>query len=167
MSETESPTPKDVFNNDSESDAPTEPLEQEAPTEDKDQTDTPSEEDVDWKERFHEMRSINRKLENRLKAGKERFVGELEEKYKQELEDVRQQAEGKVLRYEVAAEKGIPLDLAGRLSGSTRDELAEDADALRKHINGSTSSAFAPGPREEPPAQHNPNDLIRAALRST
>jgi hypothetical protein len=34
----------------------------------------------------------------------------------------------KALRYEVAAEKGIPLTAAARLVGATRDEIAADAD---------------------------------------
>lgn len=40
----------------------------------------------------------------------------------------------RALRYEVAAEKGLDLKLAGRLNGSTKDELAADAEALKTLI---------------------------------
>jgi hypothetical protein len=50
----------------------------------------------------------------------------------------------KALRYEVAAEKGIPLNAAMRLTGTTREELAADADVL-KGLLGTT----APGPRAD------------------
>jgi len=50
----------------------------------------------------------------------------------------------KALRYEVAAEKGIPLTAAARLTGTTREELLADADAL-KGLLGATG----PGPRPD------------------
>lgn len=40
------------------------------------------------------------------------------------------EAAGKALRYEVAAAKGLDLALAARLTGSTKEELEADADAL-------------------------------------
>lgn len=40
------------------------------------------------------------------------------------------EAAAKALRYEVAAEKGLDLALAARLTGSTKEELEADADAL-------------------------------------
>ena len=39
-------------------------------------------------------------------------------------------AETKLLRFEVATSKGLPLELADRLQGSTKKELEEDADRL-------------------------------------
>lgn len=68
--------------------------------------------------------------------------------YRQEIEDSKKSAEQKAqealtaaraqaneaatraLRYEVAAAKGLDLALAARLSGSTKEELEADADAL-------------------------------------
>lgn len=68
--------------------------------------------------------------------------------YRQEIEDSQKTAEqkaaealaaaqstsdanaAKALRYEVAADKGIDLALAPRLTGSTREELEADADKL-------------------------------------
>jgi hypothetical protein len=44
------------------------------------------------------------------------------------------EAAARALRYEVAAEKGLDLALAARLTGSSREELAADADALMSLI---------------------------------
>lgn len=41
-------------------------------------------------------------------------------------------AEATILRYEVAAEKGIDLKAAARLQGSTREEIEKDADEFKK-----------------------------------
>lgn len=77
-------------------------------------------------------------------------------------------AERLLARYEVAAEKGIPARLAGRLQGSTREELEQDADALAKDFgitegNGSPPS-FDQGVRGGAPAQgEDMNNLIRRA----
>lgn len=62
------------------------------------------------------------------------------------------EAEAKALRFEVAAELGIPAELARRLQGGTRDELVADAEALLKLV--------APTPRV-PTAR--PADAFRAA----
>ncbi|UJP39334.1 hypothetical protein [Cellulomonas palmilytica] len=43
-------------------------------------------------------------------------------------------AQLRALRYEVAADKGLDLKLAGRLTGSTRAELEADADELKSLI---------------------------------
>lgn len=43
-------------------------------------------------------------------------------------------------RYEVAAAAGIPVELVGRLQGSTREELEADAQALAAHLR----PAFVP-----------------------
>lgn len=40
----------------------------------------------------------------------------------------------KILKYQVATEKGIPLELATRLSGDTKDALAKDADNLASFV---------------------------------
>lgn len=56
-----------------------------------------------------------------------------EQKASEDLEAARKAAEesaAKALRYEVAAAKGLDLKLAARLSGSSREDLEADADAL-------------------------------------
>lgn len=49
-------------------------------------------------------------------------------------------------RAEVAAEKGLPAELAGRLRGTTREELAADADALKALIPAAPSGPRIPAP---------------------
>jgi len=56
-------------------------------------------------------------------------------------------AEHRMLRYEVAAEKGLPADLAGILSGDNREDLEAQADTLLKHLN-STGGKPKPPPAD-------------------
>lgn len=46
-----------------------------------------------------------------------------------------QAAQGTALRFQVAAAKGLPPELAGRLQGATEAELNADADALAALVN--------------------------------
>lgn len=55
-----------------------------------------------------------------------------------------EQATATALRYEVAAEKGLPLALAARLQGSTKEELAADAESLKALVG--TGERRLPGP---------------------
>lgn len=45
------------------------------------------------------------------------------------------QAERELMRFRVAADKKLPAELAGRLQGSTPEEMAEDADKLLTLFN--------------------------------
>lgn len=56
-------------------------------------------------------------------------------------------AEARALKYEVAAEQGLELKLASRLSGTTRDELVADAKAL-KELVGAMPSTPRPDPHQ-------------------
>lgn len=60
-------------------------------------------------------------------------------------------AEAKLLRYEVAASAGIPLDQAHRLVGATREELEADAKTFASMLGSGTSTPSAPAgrPREQ------------------
>lgn len=60
---------------------------------------------------------------------------------KTQLEQERQQR----LRLEVASKKGIPADLAGRLMGSTAEEMEADAERIRAYLKP------AEGPGNPPP----------------
>jgi len=79
--------------------------------------------------------------------------------------------EGKLLRFEVAAEKGLPLKFAARLQGSTKEEMEKDAEELKKEFgldgtNGSTpgaASGFDGGVRRPVNKPKGMNDLIRQA----
>lgn len=46
-------------------------------------------------------------------------------------------AENRVLKMQIANEKGIPFELAERLTGETREEISKDADTLSKYFNAS------------------------------
>lgn len=59
-------------------------------------------------------------------------------------------AAAKALRYEVAAEKGLDLALAARLTGSTKEELEADADALMALIPKAPEQAADPAPPAGP-----------------
>lgn len=70
-----------------------------------------------------------------------------EQKAADDLTAARQEAQGnaaKALRYEVAAAKGLDIKFAPRLTGSTKEELEVDADALMALI---PNPADPPGPR--------------------
>lgn len=102
--------------------------------------------------------------------------------YKQEIEDSKKtdaqkstealaaaQAEGreaasKALRYEVAAAKGLSLTLAARLSGSTREELEADADALMTLIPKAPDAAPAPPPNGPTVPGQQPGGVQTPAL---
>lgn len=79
-----------------------------------------------------------------------------------------QELEGRLLRFEVAAEKGLPMNLAGRLQGGDKKALEEDADALKKEFglddSGGNAGAggFDGGPRRSTSKQpQDMNGLIR------
>ena len=50
------------------------------------------------------------------------------------------------LAYQVAAETGLPLNLAERLRGNSRDELIQDANTLRSMIPAGTGAPPPPDP---------------------
>ena len=65
-----------------------------------------------------------------------------EEKAAEALKEAQSLAEtnaAKALRYEVAAELGVPLAMAARLVGNTREEIAADAVKLKEILAGATT----------------------------
>ncbi|WP_258933209.1 hypothetical protein [Nesterenkonia pannonica] len=124
--------------------------------------ETPSESETDWKAKFEAQKKVNQDLEKKVKGE----AGTLQ----QQLSEARKEAESnatKALRYEVAAEKGIPLEAAARLTGETKEELESDAEKLQALLGTSPRAAFAPGKHQDPETKPSPNDLIRAAMRTT
>lgn len=71
-------------------------------------------------------------------------------------------AEAKALRLEVALEKGLPLTLASRLQGTTKDELTADADALVKMTGAQGTATFDQGNTGKALSAPNVNDALRA-----
>ncbi len=72
-----------------------------------------------------------------------------EQKTAADLKDAREAAAAnaaKALRYEVAAEAGIPLALAARLTGTTREEIAADAETLKTLIPAGATPPRTPAP---------------------
>lgn len=78
-------------------------------------------------------------------------------------------AEAKLLRLEVAQEKGISGDALALLSGGTREELETKADSILALINASISDVSAPVVYQEgrsPSGVTSPESDFAAAMRS-
>lgn len=71
-------------------------------------------------------------------------------------------ANAKLLRFEIAAEKGLKPAQAARLAGSTREELLADADAYLAEVGGAAPS-YDGGARKTAPGPTDMNALIRQA----
>jgi len=75
-------------------------------------------------------------------------------------------AQSQLLKYQVAADKQLSPTLAARLQGSTREELAADADALLADLGRQqqvTAPSFDGGVRTTGPQPTDMNSLIRRA----
>ena len=71
------------------------------------------------------------------------------------------EASAKLLRLEVASEKGLTARQAARLSGTTREELEADADAYLAEVGTKGTPSFDGGARKPAPAPADMNSLIR------
>lgn len=78
-------------------------------------------------------------------------------------------AELRATRFEVAAEKGLPIELAPRLQGSTKDELLADADVLLTQVGPGKPKApsLDGGARKTASGKSDMNDIIRQAAGLT
>lgn len=99
----------------------------------------PAREDTDWKAEARKWEA--RAKENREKAEQFDAFQESQKTEQQKLADRLAAAEKSatdqaslLMRYEVAAKKGIPLAAAARLQGATAEELEADADKLLELI---------------------------------
>jgi hypothetical protein len=72
-------------------------------------------------------------------------------------------AEAKLLRIEVADEKELPVSLASRLQGDTKEELEADAEKLRKELQPANATDFDGGPRPGAPQVEDMDSMIRRA----
>jgi hypothetical protein len=120
------------------------PEENDQPNEGEENTDVKSEELGDGgKKALDAERKARRDAEKAAKALQARLQ-ELEDADKSEVEKLRGQvetlskqaeaAQAKADRFEVAAAKGLSLAQARRLVGSTKEELEDDADAMRSEL---------------------------------
>lgn len=74
------------------------------------------------------------------------------------------EAKAKLLRFEVAAEKGIPAKHAHRLVGTTKEELETDAEELKKSLGEEGQGPdFGSGAHGSGTASLSMDDRIRAA----
>ena len=116
-----------------------------------------------------------RKAERELKAASAKLK-EIEDRDKTELQKATERAAAaekaladataQTLRFQVAAEKGLPAGLAARLHGSDAKELAADADKLLALLAGAGGGkggppAFNGGPRKTADGKTDMNALIR------
>lgn len=93
--------------------------------------------------------------EAKLKAAADEKLSDQEKVAKRaaEAEDRAVKAEGRALRYEAAAESGLPLTLAMRLQGSTKEELLADAESLKSQLAPAATATNGDGQGgTEPPA---------------
>lgn len=114
-----------------------------------------------------EARSKIEEYESANQTELEKLTGKLTKEAK-----AREDAERKLLRYEVAADKEIPADALDLLTGDTREELEAKADKLLELVKSRTTDTQEPdfdgGPREptadpKPPDQAH-NDFITKLL---
>lgn len=88
--------------------------------------------------------ALLKQIEDSKKTAEQKAADDLEAARKEATENA-----AKALRYEVAADKGLDLALASRLTGATREELEADADVLKGLIPTSEPPA-APGAQPVP-----------------
>jgi hypothetical protein len=78
------------------------------------------------------------------------------------------QAQTEAMKYRVALEIGLPMDLAVRLQGDSQEEMLQDAENLKKLMKpeqaGATKAAAASGPQKESAKPQDLNALMRQAV---
>lgn len=103
---------------------------------------------------------------NKLKAFEDRdkTAAQLLEERAANAEKAAAEAQTQLVRYRVAAEKGLPAELAGRLQGANEKELAADAEKLLALIAGKGGTThFNGGPRKTAEGKPDMNALIRGS----
>ena len=84
-----------------------------------------------------DLRSKNKEYEDATKSAEEKQAERLAE-----LEDSSTKNALRVMQYEVAAAKGLPLSAATRLTGDTQEALEADADELMKLLAPSAPVSY-------------------------
>lgn len=108
-------------------------------------------------------------FEDANKTVEERAAEQLTEAQRAAEEAQRTAAENaaKALRYEAAAQAGLPLTAAARLQGSTLEELVADAESFKALIGVATADSKTPPPdpsqgQSGTPAARNLSEAISA-----
>lgn len=86
-----------------------------------------------------DLRSKNKEYEDATNSAEEKQAERLAE-----LEESSTKNALRILQYEVAADKGLPLSAATRLTGDSKEALEKDADELKKLLGTSTSERPKP-----------------------
>lgn len=129
--------------------------------------------DAEYVKKLRDEAAGHRKSKQELEAK----LTEYEERDKSELEKLtgkltkaqqdKADAESKLLRYEIAAEKQVPADAVDLLVGSTREELEAKADKLLDFVkNRDTNNRpdFDGGTRDPAPETKTPEDAHRELI---
>lgn len=90
-----------------------------------------------------DLRSKNKEYEDASKSAEEKQAERLAE-----LEESSTKNALRVMQYEVAAAKGLPLSAATRLTGDTQEALEADADELMKLLAPSAPATPKPDPSQ-------------------
>lgn len=90
-----------------------------------------------------DLRSKNKEYEDATKSAEEKQAERLAE-----LEESSTKNAVRVMQYEVAAAKGLPLSAATRLTGDTQEALEADADELMKLLAPSAPATPKPDPSQ-------------------
>lgn len=96
-----------------------------------------------------DLRSKNKEYEDATKSAEEKQAERLAE-----LEESSTKSALRVMQYEVAAAKGLPLSAAARLTGDSQEALEADADELLRLLGSNTP----PAPPKPDPSQGNGSD---------
>lgn len=88
-----------------------------------------------------DLAALRKEIEDANKTAEQKAADDL-----REARALAEQNAAKALRYEIAAEQGIPLALAPRLSGTTREELLADAESLKNLIPAGATPPRTPAP---------------------
>ena len=100
-------------------------------------------------EELEELKNEKSKLEEQLNQLQETLAAKDEELGKiDELQNTIKKYEVKDLKTSIAIQAGIPLELAGRLSGETEEEIKADAEKLAGFVNKKPTLPLKP---TEPP----------------
>lgn len=107
---------------------------------------------------------------NRSEIENARIAAERLEAAKQEAETKAAEAEARLLRYEVAQEKGLTGDALNLLTGSTRDELEAKADSILALIEQRVSAPpvvkqEGHSPEQTSGAQHDFANAMRSLFK--
>lgn len=103
-----------------------------------------------FKTRARKAEAEAKELAARVQEFEERDLSEQERlaKSAEEARVAAEKAEAENLRLRIAVEKGLPLDLADRMVGQTREELEADADNLSAFIRPREVRDFDGGARQ-------------------